>query len=92
MRGRLRRTILALSTCASVLADAASSEAQTSVTLPLVWVLATGGTIAGRGGAGAVSDYKAGVVTAEELVKSVPEVKQFAEIRVEQLSNVPAAI
>ena len=91
MRGRLRRTVLALSTCGSVLVGAASSEGQTSRTLPLVWVLATGGTIAGRGGAtGAVSDYKPGVVTAEELLKSVPEVKQFAEIKVEQFSNVPS--
>jgi L-asparaginase len=91
MRGRLRKTVLTPSTCGSVLVGAASSEAQTSRTLLLVWVLATGGTIAGRGGAtGAVSDYKAGVVTAEELVNSVPEVKQFAEIKVEQLSNVPS--
>ena len=89
MRGRLHRTVLALFTCGGVLVGEASSEAQTSRTLPLVWVLATGGTIAGRGGAtGAVSDYKSGVLTADELVMSVPEVKQFAEIKVEQLSNV----
>src|SRR5262245_32507597 len=89
MRGRLHATVVVLMTCGGVLVGAASSGAQTSRTLPLVWVLATGGTIAGRGGAtGAVSDYKSGVLTADELVKSVPEVKQFAEIKVEQVSNV----
>ena len=83
--------LVALAGLASVFVAATSSEAQVrrAQPLPVVWVFATGGTIAGRGGAtGAVSDYKSGALTADELIKSVPEVKQFAEIKVEQLFNV----
>ncbi len=67
-----------------------SAEAQGIRTqpLPLVWVLATGGTIAGRGASTGVSDYKSGALAAEELVKAVPEITQVAEVKVEQLFNV----
>lgn len=57
--------------------------------LPLVVVLATGGTIAGRGGSTmSLSEYKAGTVLGEELIAAVPEVQQFARVRVEQITNV----
>ena len=57
--------------------------------LPLVVVLATGGTIAGRGGSTmSLSEYKAGTVLGEELIDAVPEVQQFARVRVEQITNV----
>jgi L-asparaginase type II len=56
--------------------------------LPVVWVLGTGGTIAGRGSSRGVAEYKAGALAAEELVKALPEIKQFADVRVEQLFNV----
>jgi len=47
--------------------------------LPVVWVLSTGGTIAGRGEAStSLSTYKPGSILGEELVKSVPEIKQHA--------------
>jgi L-asparaginase type II len=85
------RTLVALTALASVFVSATSSEAQVrrAQPLPVVWVFATGGTIAGRGGAtGAVSDYKSGALTADELIKAVPEVTQFAEVRVEQPFNV----
>jgi L-asparaginase len=75
---------------ASVLTSTWSAEAQGIRTqpLPLVWVLATGGTIAGRGASTGVSDYKSGALAAEELVKAVPEITQVAEVKVEQLFNV----
>jgi L-asparaginase type II len=71
-------------------AIAASSEAQQagSQRLPSVWVIATGGTIAGRGDSSGASVYKPGVLTADELVKSVPEITQYADVKVEQLFNV----
>lgn len=56
--------------------------------LPLVWVLATGGTIAGRGASPtSLSEYKTGLL-GEELVKAVPELQQYARVRVEQVANV----
>src|SRR5499426_1153176 len=58
-------------------------------TLPLVWVLSTGGTIAGSGASSTnVADYKAGTILGEDLVKAVPEIKQFANVRVQQIINV----
>ena len=43
--------------------------------LPLVYVLSTGGTIAGRGASTtAGSDYERGAVLGEELVGRVPEI------------------
>ncbi len=65
-------------------ADNASPKA-----LPRVYVLATGGTIAGRGTSTTVgSNYERGAVSGEELMSRVPEIKQHAEIRVEQIVNV----
>ena len=47
--------------------------------LPLVWVLATGGTIAGRGTSPTdLSNYKSGALTGEEIVRSVPQLEQLA--------------
>jgi L-asparaginase len=57
--------------------------------LPLVWVLSTGGTIAGAGATSTnLADYKAGTILGEDLVKAVPEIKQFANVKVEQIINV----
>ena len=57
--------------------------------LPVVVVLATGGTIAGRAASSlALSEYQAGAVAGSELVEAVPELSALARIRVEQLCNV----
>jgi L-asparaginase len=57
--------------------------------LPFVVVLSTGGTIAGRGGSStSLSEYKAGSLLGSELVDAVPEIRDFARVRVEQVSNV----
>jgi L-asparaginase len=57
--------------------------------LPLVWVLSTGGTIAGAGTSPTnVADYKAGQILGEDLVKAVPEIKLFANVKVQQIINV----
>src|SRR2546428_10037566 len=61
--------------------------------LPLVWVLSTGGTIAGRGASStSLSEYKSGALLGEELVRSVPEIKQYANVNVEQIINVNIAV
>src|SRR5437899_4285731 len=57
--------------------------------LPLVWVLSTGGTIAGAGASSTnVADYKSGTILGEDLVKAVPEIRQFANVKVQQIINV----
>lgn len=67
-----------------------TTSAQTAASeLPLVVVLSTGGTIAGRGGSTtALSEYKAGSILGSELVDAVPEIKQYAQVRVEQIVNI----
>jgi len=54
--------------------------------LPTVVVLSTGGTIAGRGTS--LTEYKAGSILGSELVEAVPEIKNHANVRVEQIINI----
>ena len=61
----------------------------TAAHLPAVVVLATGGTIAGRGNSTmSLSEYKAGALAGDELVAAVPELNHYARVRVEQISNI----
>ena len=56
---------------------------------PLVYVLSTGGTIAGSGSSSTdLSNYKPGAILGEQLVKAVPQIAQMADVRVEQIVNV----
>ena len=60
--------------------------------LPRLLLLATGGTIAGRASdVISLNHYSAGVIAGEELLQSVPQLKQLAEIEVEQIANVDSA-
>jgi len=57
--------------------------------LPLVWVLSTGGTIAGKGASATdLSEYQASSLLGSELLDAVPEVRRFADVTVEQVVNV----
>ncbi len=56
---------------------------------PIVYVLATGGTISGRGDSSTnLTSYRSGSLLGEQLVAGVPELKQFADVKVEQIVNV----
>jgi L-asparaginase len=67
----------------------ASPSAQAQTALPIVWVLSTGGTISGKGASStSLAEYQPGALRGEELVAAVPELKQVATIRVEQVANV----
>ena len=52
-----------------------------------VLILATGGTIAGLGDSGKTTGYKSGALTAESLIETVPQIKDLAYIKTEQLFN-----
>jgi L-asparaginases, type II len=57
--------------------------------LPLVWVIATGGTIASTGtSATDLSNYRIGALSGDEIVRSVPQIGQVANVKVEQIVNV----
>ena len=56
---------------------------------PIVYVLSTGGTIAGSGSSATdLSNYKPGEILGEQLVKAVPQIREIADVRVEQVANV----
>jgi L-asparaginase type II len=73
------------------LAAAMPSTAQTRAAAdrPTVWILSTGGTIAGKGSSPTdLSNYQSGSLLGEELVNAVPQIKEVASVKVEQVANV----
>jgi L-asparaginase len=78
-----------------LLVPLASVRAQTadSTALPRVLVIATGGTIAGvQQAPGTLGGYRAGTLTAEQIVASVPELARYARVETEQFSNVASTL
>ena len=71
------------------LAPPVSGQTVANRELPLVWVLSTGGTISGQGASStSLAEYKSGSLLGEQLVAGVPEIKQVASVKVEQIVNV----
>lgn len=57
-------------------------------TLPVIAVLATGGTIAGAQADATSAGYKAGALPVSHLLEAVPQLATLAEIRAEQVASV----
>lgn len=55
---------------------------------PNVYILATGGTIAGTGKSATASGYTAGQVAIQSLIDAVPEMKNVANVTGEQVVNI----
>ncbi len=69
--------------------SASSATTPSDSERPKVMVIATGGTIAGvQDAPGTLAGYRAGTLTAEQIIASVPELTRFARIETEQFSNV----
>src|ERR1041385_3439289 len=74
---------------AIVVVSVTLAQAPPKPELPLVWVLSTGGTIAGQGSSSTdLSNYESGTLRGEDLVKAVPEIQKLANVKVEQIVNV----
>lgn len=71
---------------ATGLAHASATFAQTKK--PNVIILATGGTIAGAAATGTQAGYKSGAVTIETMIDAVPGIRDLANLKGEQISNV----
>jgi L-asparaginase len=56
--------------------------------LPNVVILATGGTIAGAAASGTQAGYTSGAVTIDAMLTAVPGIKDLANVKGEQISNV----
>jgi L-asparaginase len=77
----------------SALAPALSHAQRDSLPRPTVLVIATGGTIAGvQDKPGTLGDYRAGTLTAQQLLASVPTLKDYANVEAEQFANVPSSM
>ena len=60
--------------------------------LPTLLLLATGGTIAGRGVTStSLNAYTAGAMAGLELLQELPQLQEVAQIQVEQLTNLDSA-
>ncbi len=55
---------------------------------PNIVILATGGTIAGAAASGTQAAYTSGAVTIDAMIAAVPGIKDMANIKGEQISNV----
>src|SRR5262245_25353947 len=83
------RNLIAKFVSAMLLMCCIVTTGQAQETKPLVWVLSTGGTIAGAGASSTnLAEYKGGTILGEQLVNAVPEIRQFANVKVEQIVNV----
>src|SRR5215472_6194653 len=56
--------------------------------LPNIVILATGGTIAGAAATGTQAGYTSGAVTIDAMLGAVPGIKELANVKGEQISNV----
>ena len=69
--------------------NSASSPPDRPGARPLVWLLSTGGTIAGKGASSTnLTEYRGSSLLGSELLASVPEIERYAEVKVEQVVNV----
>ena len=59
-----------------------------AVAKPTIYILATGGTIAGSGSGSLDSSYTSGTVTVDKLIAAVPDINKIATIKGEQISNI----
>lgn len=74
----MRKFLLILLLCVGVFAK------------PNVYILATGGTIAGVAKSNTDKEYKAGTIGVEQLISAVPEIKNLANVKGEQFINIPS--
>src|SRR5262244_3147318 len=83
MKGRtIRHVLLILITITSVQYAAAQNRK------PNIVILATGGTIAGAAASGTQAGYTSGAVTIDAMIAAVPGIRDLANIKGEQVSNV----
>src|ERR1043165_1674320 len=73
---------------ALILALGTSQYALAQDRKPNIVILATGGTIAGAAASGTQAGYTSGAVTIDAMITAVPGIKDLANIKGEQISNV----
>ena len=59
--------------------------------LPRVIILATGGTIAGKGASADRAAYESGKIPVQDLIISIPTINKLVDVKGEQIANVPSS-
>src|SRR6187549_1260668 len=72
----------------AAMALVAMASAMPALALPNITILATGGTIAGAAATGTQAGYTSGAVTIDAMIAAVPGIRDLANIKGEQISNV----
>jgi L-asparaginase/Glu-tRNA(Gln) amidotransferase subunit D len=91
MNFRIPVSRLAAFTLGLLLAAAHAQAADDENDLPVVLVIATGGTIAGvQEDPDDPERYRAGTLSADQITASVPTLTEHAVIEAEQFSNIPS--
>ena len=81
--------VVAVAALVSVGVGAAAHAQEGPGAPPVVWVLATGGTISGGGPSStSLTQYRSGTFSGEQLVAAVPDLDRHATVRVEQVVNI----
>src|SRR5215467_8623076 len=81
-------SLISTSTCVQL----CSAQVLKDQSRPLVWVLSTGGTIAASGASSTdFTNYKSGSILGEDLIMRIPEIREHADVRVEQVVNVSSS-
>src|ERR1700746_1142226 len=83
-----KQTIPLLFIAVFILGSFPLSAAQGKNSLPNILILATGGTIAGSAATGTQAAYTSGAVTIDAMLAAVPGIRELANIKGEQISNV----
>ncbi|GKX55553.1 L-asparaginase 2 [Leminorella grimontii] len=84
----MKKALLSALLSGALVCAAAPALAAADVAKPNVTILATGGTIAGSSASNTdTTDYKAGSLGIDVLIKAVPEMSDVATVKGEQISN-----
>ena len=81
-------TIAAVPTLAGAQQGGDGRSSSSHDDLPTVYVLATGGTIAGAAASDVQAGYSSGQVGIEQMINAVPQAKKLAHLKGEQVSNI----
>jgi L-asparaginase len=82
------RSLLRTSVIAAIALALSATLTATQAKKPNIVILATGGTIAGAAATGTQAGYTSGAVGIDTMVAGVPGIRDLAEIKGEQISNV----
>jgi L-asparaginase len=82
------RTSLTMRTMVALLVVTSWQSAIAQQKKPNILILATGGTIAGAAASGTQAGYTSGAVTIDAMLNAVPGIKDLANVKGEQISNV----